>query len=250
MSEAASEHDPMPAAAPPSPGAAAQPVAIPAYLEQVYWWAYIHPNAVRLFEREWLVNLILFGNYGTLRQAVLRELGSAAPGATLQVACVYGDLTPRVRDCIAADGKLHVVDVLPIQLRNLGRKLPPDARIALFQRDSAELGFADASYERALVFFLLHEQPESVRRRTLAEVYRVLKPGGTIILVDYHRPHRWNPVRRPLQALLRRLEPYADDLWQHELEHYFPADAVFSSKRKQTFFGGLYQKVVLVRAPA
>ena len=49
---------------------------IPRYLEQVYWWAYVHPNAVQLFEREWLVNLILFGNYGRLRDAALAELGA------------------------------------------------------------------------------------------------------------------------------------------------------------------------------
>jgi ubiquinone/menaquinone biosynthesis C-methylase UbiE len=226
---------------------APQAVTVPAYLEQVYWWAYVHPNAVRIFEREWLVNLILFGNYAKLRDAAVRELGNDAAGATLQVACVYGDLTPRVHQCIASDGALHVVDVLPIQLQNLRKKLPSDARVSLFQRDSASLGFLDASYERALVFFLLHEQPESVRRQTLAEVYRVTKPGGKIVLVDYHRPHNWNPLRHPMQTLLRRLEPYAEDLWQNELTHFFPADAVFSSVSKETYFGGLYQKVVLVR---
>jgi hypothetical protein len=28
---------------------------IPEYLRRYYWWAYIHPNAVRFFERQWLV---------------------------------------------------------------------------------------------------------------------------------------------------------------------------------------------------
>src|SRR4029450_13129871 len=45
----------------------AAPLAVPRYLQQVYWWAYVHPNAVHVFEREWLVNAILFGNYGRLR---------------------------------------------------------------------------------------------------------------------------------------------------------------------------------------
>ncbi len=226
---------------------AAPRVAVPAYLEELYWWAYVHPNAVRIFERGWLVNLILFGNYARLRNAALGEIGAAAAGATLQVACVYGDLTPQLRTRIAPGAALHVVDVLPIQLENLRAKLAPDARVSLFRRDSAALGFADASYERALVFFLLHEMPEAVRRRTLAEVYRVVKPGGKIILVDYHGPSRWNPVRRPLKALLRKLEPYADELWQHELESFFPAGARFTSVTKTTYFGGLYQKVVLTR---
>ena len=48
---------------------------IPEYLQRYYWWAYIHPNAVRLFERQWLVNAILLGNLARLRDAVLDELG-------------------------------------------------------------------------------------------------------------------------------------------------------------------------------
>jgi len=221
--------------------------AVPAYLEQVYWWAYVHPNAVRVFERPWLVNLILFGNYTRLCDAALGEIGADASGATLQIACVYGELTPRLRRQIAPGGALHVVDVLPVQLDNLRAKLPPDERVALFQRDSSALGFDDASYERVLLFFLLHEMPEEVRRQTLAEAYRVLKPGGKIVLVDYHRPGFWNPLRLPMRTLLRRLEPFAEDLWETELADFFPAEAQFASVRKELFFGGLYQKVVMER---
>lgn len=65
------------------------------HLEQLYWWAHVHPNAMRLFEREWLVNAILFGNYRRLRDAALDELGETISGRTLHVACVYGDLTRR-----------------------------------------------------------------------------------------------------------------------------------------------------------
>lgn len=233
--------------APPEFDKATTRVSAPAYLQKVYWWAYVHPNAVRVFEREWLVNLILFGNYSSLRDAALAEFGTQVQGRTLQVACAYGDLTPRLRERIACDGQLHVIDVLPIQLQNLKRKLPPDTRVSLYQRDSAALDFADASYDQVLVFFLLHEQPEAVRRRTLAEACRVVKPGGKVVIVDYHGPDNWNPVRHPLRALLRRLEPYADDLWQNEIATFLPEDVCFSGISKQTYFGGLYQKVVLTR---
>lgn len=226
-------------------------VTVPLYLQKLYWWAYVHPNAVRVFEREWLVNLILFGNYPALRDAALAEIGPQANGRTLQIACVYGDLTPRLVRQVADDGELHVIDVLPIQLQNLKRKLADveahgTERVRLLQRDSAALGFDDASYERVLVFFLLHEQPEEVRRKTLAEALRVVKPGGQVVIVDYHRPTGWNPVRHPLRALLRRLEPYADDLWNSEIAGFLPEGA-YTGLRKQTYFGGLYQKVVVTR---
>lgn len=220
---------------------------IPRYLEQVYWWAYVHPNAVQLFEREWLVNLILFGNYGRLRDAALAELGATVTGQTLQVACVYGNLTPRLIQRLAPDANLDVVDILPIQLKNLAGKIPVDERIALLQGDSSSLACADASYDQVLLFFLLHEQPEAVRRATLAEAMRVVRPGGKIVIVDYHLPARWHPLRLLMTGVFRKLEPYAMDLWDNEVAAFLPQHAVPASITKQTYYGGLYQKLVLIR---
>lgn len=227
------------------PASASPP--IPGYLEQVYWWAYVHPNAVSVFERDWLVNAILFGNYRRLRDAALDDLGTPITGRTLQLACVYGNLTPRLRARLAADARLDVVDILPVQLANLRRKLPADARISLQHGDATSLGAADASYDRVLLFFLLHEMPEAVRRAALAEAMRVLKPGGRMVIVDYHRPARWHPLRPLMKQVFRRLEPYAFDLWEHEVEHFLPAGMVPAAAEKRTYFGGLYQKLVFTR---
>jgi ubiquinone/menaquinone biosynthesis C-methylase UbiE len=221
---------------------------IPRYLEQVYWWAYVHPKAVHLFEREWLVNLILFNNYGRLRDAALAELAQpdhAVVGRTLQVACVYGNLTPRLRDRLAPDATLDVLDILPVQLANLRGKLPADDRVALLHGDSSALACPDAAYDQVLLFFLLHEQPETVRRATLAEALRVVRPGGKVVIVDYHRPAPLHPLRPLMHLVFRKLEPYAMDLWRSDVESFLPFQP--SSVEKRTYFGGLYQKLVLVR---
>jgi ubiquinone/menaquinone biosynthesis C-methylase UbiE len=152
---------------------------VPDYLRAHYWWAYIHPKAVKLFERQWLVNLILWGNYARLRDAALAEMGDPLSGTTLQVACVYGDLTNCLSQrAMTGGGSIDIVDVLPIQLKNLRNKLPAGAPARLLAMDAMDLKLPDASYDRALVFFLLHEQPREWRERTLSEVLRVVKPGG------------------------------------------------------------------------
>jgi ubiquinone/menaquinone biosynthesis C-methylase UbiE len=217
-------------------------LAVPPYLAQTYWWAYVHPNAVRLFERQWLVNLILWGNFGALRDAALDALGERLPGRTLQIACVYGDLTPRLRSRLADGATLDVVDVLRVQLDNLARKLPAEPGVGLIQGDSVALDIASASYDRALLFFLLHEQPAEVRRRTIAEALRVVKPGGRLVIVDYHAPGRLHPLRLPMAAILRTLEPFALDLWREPVAALLPP-GVRSAKR--TFFGELYQRVIV-----
>ncbi len=219
--------------------------AVPAYLQDTYWWAYVHPNAVSFFERQWLVNLILWGNFARLRDAALAELGSEVPGRTLQVACVYGNFSEHLAARIAPGGSLDVVDVLPIQLRNLREKLPASAPVALHQRDSTALGFEDASYDQAIIFFLLHEQPAAARAQTLREALRVVKPGGKLVLVDYHLPRRLHPLRYLFRPVLRALEPFALDLWQHEISQWLPPGVRAAQVRKETYYGGLYQKLVI-----
>jgi ubiquinone/menaquinone biosynthesis C-methylase UbiE len=221
------------------------PARIPAYLEKVYWWAYVHPQAVRLFERQWLVNAILWGNFAKLRNAALDALGQSLPGRTLQIACVYGDFSTRLAARVAPGGTLDVIDVLPIQLTNLREKLPQDAPVTPMLRDSAALGFADATYDNTVLFFLLHEQPEAVRRKTLSEAVRVTRVGGKIVIVDYHLPRRSHPLRYLFRPILRWLEPFALDLWDHDLEAWLPASIGAAQIRKEMMFGGLYQKVVI-----
>jgi ubiquinone/menaquinone biosynthesis C-methylase UbiE len=221
---------------------------VPDYLSTHYWWAYIHPKAVWLFERRWLVNLILWGNYGRLRDAALTELGVMLPGTTLQVACVYGDLTNRLSARVTAGaGSLDIVDILPIQLKNLCRKLPSRAPARLLRMDSASLKLPTASYDRALCFFLLHEQPADYRERTIGELFRVVKPGGKIVIVDYAKPRWWHPLRYLWRPLLSVLEPFALDLWQKEIVHSLPAFAMKRPVTRQYFFGGLYQQLVIMR---
>ena len=219
----------------------------PCYLTAYYWWAYVHPKAIWFFERQWLVNLILWGNYARLRNAAVTELGEALPGATLQVACAYGDLTGKlVQRVTAGGGRLDVIDVLPMQLDNLRHKLPAGAPARLLTMDSADLKLPDASYDRALLFFLLHEQPTDYRERTLREVFRVVRPGGKIVVVDYALPRWWHPLRYLWRPLLATLEPFALALWRDEIDRWVPVDAR-SGWRKQSFYGGLYQKVVIRR---
>lgn len=220
---------------------------VPGYLEQVYWWAYVHPRSVHVFEREWLVNAILFGNYGRLCDAALADLGDPVRGRTLQVACVYGNLTARLRARLAPDAELDVVDILPVQLNNLRRKLPADPRVRLLQGDASALASPDASYDQVLMFFLLHEMPEAVRRASLQEAMRVLKPGGRLVIIDYGRPARFHPLRPLMHQVFRHLEPYAFDLWHHEIAHFLPTDPAPVVVAQSRWFGGQYQRLLLTR---
>lgn len=219
---------------------------VPGYLQKHYWWAYVHPKAVAFFERQWLVNAILWGNYHRLKEAAQAALGPDYTGRTLQVACAYGDFTPALLSKIAPQGgRLDVIDVVPAQIDNLRAKLSPDAPLRTQVMDAARMEFPDGRFDRSVLFFLLHEQPEDVRRRTLAETLRVTKPGGKVVVMEYAKPRWWSPWRLLMLPVLTWLEPFALHMWRRPVVDYAPPGT--AATRPRRYFGGLYQLVVLSR---
>jgi ubiquinone/menaquinone biosynthesis C-methylase UbiE len=200
-----------------------------------------------VFERQWLVNLILWGNFSKLRDLALQDMGEVIDGQVLQVACVYGNFTEHVVRRLGPQAHLNVIDIAPVQITNLHDKLGIQPKVSVLQQDSTALHFADASHDTVVVFFLLHEQPVAVRRKTIAEALRVTKPGGKIIFVDYHQPKAASPFRYIMVPILTTLEPFAMDLWRQEITDWLPIDCQPARIDKQTYFGGLYQKVVMTR---
>lgn len=217
---------------------------IPAYLQDTYWWAYLHPRAVRFWEHEWLVNAILWGQMDRLTDCVINELDLTTPSNLLQIACVYGGFSGRLSQFADEhESKLHVLDIAPIQLANARRKLAGRNNVSYHLQDSSSMRFLDDSFENSVLYFLLHEQPEEVRKHTLSEALRVTKPGGKVVIVDYHRPNRWNALRAVMWPVLRSLEPFALDLWRKPVQSWLPPGSWESDT--QLYCGGLYQKTII-----
>jgi ubiquinone/menaquinone biosynthesis C-methylase UbiE len=219
---------------------------IPAYLQDTYWWAYLHPRSFYFFERDWVVNLILWGNMKRLTETVLEEMSVKPHSRVLQVACVYGDFSNRVAEHLGkSNSSLDIVDVAPIQVDNIKKKIADHDNVGVHHQDSTSMAFPAESFDQTVIFFLLHEQPDYARRKTIEEAIRVTKPGGKVIFVDYHGPKRKNPMRYVMKPILAALEPYAMDLWREELPAFMPTNVKPEQIQSDFYFGGLYQKVIL-----
>ena len=218
--------------------------AIPDYLARHYAWAYLSARNLPLLDRSLVVSAILWGNYGRLQRAVLAEL--APEQSILQAACVYGQLSAALAGFVGAHGQLDVVDVAPLQVDNCRRKLAQyrNARVRL--ADAARP--AGGPYDAICCFFLLHELPDDHKRRVVDGLLASLAPDGKAVFVDYHKPHWAHPLKGPMRLVFAGLEPFAASLWHHEIADFASATDAFVW-RKQTYFGGLYQKSVAWRRP-
>lgn len=229
-----------------STATAATATGTPDYLAVNYWWAYVHPNAVAFWERPILVNAILWGNYNRLRDWAIAQLSAksadrtAIEGRILQIACAYGSVTPYLVGRLSTSARLDVIDILPVQLENLRSKIGDDRRVEMHQMDSSSLEFSSETFDQALLFFLLHEQPRQVRECTLSEAVRCLKPGGTLLIVDYSKLFWWNPYRYFWKPILKFLEPFAGDLLDNGIGKWLPTEGIVVEEQK-TFFGGLFE---------
>ncbi len=213
---------------------------LPAYLREVYSWAYLNPRNARLLDNEVVVNTILWGNSGRLRRALLAEI--TAGDRVLQAAHVYGRMIPDLARAIGPQGGLDVVEIAPLQAALCRRKLRGFTNAQVHIGDASCAG--KGGYDVAISFFLLHELPNTYKRKVVNALLARISPGGKAVFIDYSKPVSWHPLRNLMQLIFTRFEPFARNMWQHQIQD-FACDAKSYSWHTETYFGGLYQKVTV-----
>jgi len=136
-----------------------------------------------------VVNLFMLGRRSQLRRATV-ELAHIQPGATvLEVGCGTGDVALAARERAGSGGSVHGIDPSP-EMIAVAREKAVRAGVAVdFQVGVIEaLAFPDASFDVVLSSLMMHHLPGDLKRRGLAEIARVLKPGGRLLIVDFKRP--------------------------------------------------------------
>jgi ubiquinone/menaquinone biosynthesis C-methylase UbiE len=154
-------------------------------------------------------------------RAVLSGIG-AGRARLLDIGCGTGEF---LREAKRNYPRLAVagIDLSPPYLAVARRRLSTWSRVQLIAAAAEAMPFADATFDVASGVYLLHELPARVRRAVVAEVARVLKPGGTLILIDslqkgdepdydslldyfpraFHEPYYGSYVREDLDRLMQ-----------------------------------------------
>lgn len=83
----------------------------------------------------------------------------------------------------------------------------PGLRLSPF---SFALPYPDNTFHRVTASLMLHHLNRAQKRRTLAEVQRVLRPGGELHIADFGPPHTL--LTQAMSRVTRLLEETADNL--------------------------------------
>lgn len=160
----------------------------------------------------WLTGLYDPVLRATMREATFKsrlvEQADLRPGhRILDIGCGTGTLTIAIKrsqpgaEVIGLDGDPEVLRRAAAKIAAAG------VTIALDQGLSNQLPYADASFDRVLTSLLLHHLSAENKRRTLAEIRRVLRPGGQVHIADWGEAH--DMVMRGAFFLIQLLDGFA-----------------------------------------
>ena len=148
-----------------------------------------HRHFIPAAGHDWLLPLYdplwkLVGARSTLDQLV--EQGDVQPGhRVLDVGCGTGNLTLLIEER-HPDADITGLDPDPKALARARRKAERVAASICFDTGfGGELPYPDASFDRVFSSFMLHHLEPDEKQRMLAEALRVLRPGGSLHVIDF-----------------------------------------------------------------
>jgi ubiquinone/menaquinone biosynthesis C-methylase UbiE len=191
---------------------------VPEYLAHHYWWAYLWRWGIWFFDHQTIINTILFGQYDLLLKKTLAQIETRQDAKLLQLTCVYGKLTPAILS--GTRNEIHLCDAATGQLQLARHKTLHYADRCHLARMNAEcLAYRNDVFDQVIVFFLFHEMPVDARGNTYAEIARVVRPGGSVLITEYGTtPSRhWLYRFVPFRILLGCLEPFLPGFWQEDV---------------------------------
>ena len=128
----------------------------------------------------------LLGRKMSRGRDTLVELAAPAPEEhVLDVGCGTGTVTLAIAPLVPS-GRVVGIDASPEMVDVAKSKAARSAIDAEFQLAAIEsLPFADNTFDLVTSSLMLHHLPIELKREGLAEVRRVLKPGGRFVTVDF-----------------------------------------------------------------
>jgi ubiquinone/menaquinone biosynthesis C-methylase UbiE len=163
------------------------------------------------YQYQWLydgisrVAALAVGGESRFRRLALTGLSIEPDARILDLCCGSGQVTGIL---LEYSDNVTGLDVSPLSLSRCRRNVPQAKYVEAL---AEEMPFADGTFDLVHTSAAMHEMTRSQLEQIFAQVYRVLKPGGTFALVDFHHPT--NPLFMPGLSIFFWLFE-TDSAWQ------------------------------------
>jgi len=186
------------------------------------------------------------------RKKAIKQLKTLQPQYILDVATGTGDVA------ILAEKMLHPIKITGIDISegmlDIGRKKLDKSglknKIELLQGDSEKIDFADNSFDAITVAFGVRNFQHL--EKGLAEMLRVLKPGGKLVVLEFSRPKNfffktfYNLYMKIITPGVGKLIAKNKDAYQYlnNSVQRFPEGQNFIDILNKTGYGSTYYKAL------
>jgi ubiquinone/menaquinone biosynthesis C-methylase UbiE len=165
----------------------------------------------------WLVHNPIRRRY---MRPILDRVGLRPGERILELGPGPGAFTVDAARRVGPEGRLVVVDIQPEMITQVERRVRAAglANVEMHVASAYDLPLADASVDRAFLITVLPEIPD--RARALAELRRVLKPGGVLSITEEFLDPDYlfaGETIRLVEAAGLRLARRAGNLWLYTL---------------------------------
>lgn len=183
----------------------------------------------------------------TVKEALLEQSGIEPDMKVLDLACGTGTLALLIRrrfptiDIVGVDGDGEILRIAQSKADSR------NANIQFEQGLATQLPYADSSFDRVFSTLFFHHLVTSDKHRALAEVHRVLRPGGQVHIADWGRPT--NVLMRLLFYQIQLFDGFATT--QENVDGKLPQyihNAGFSDVQVGRCFNTVFGTLALYRA--
>ena len=132
-----------------------------------------------------LMKIITLGRENALREATVSLASVKAGDHVLEVGCGTGTLTLKAKERAGQSGDVHGIDAAPEMIEVARRKNAHAGKDITFQVGYIDqIPYPDGMFDVALCSFMIFHMDEDTRQRGIKELFRVLKEGGRLLIVD------------------------------------------------------------------
>lgn len=168
---------------------------------------------------DFLNQLFSLGIHKGWRKKSVKKLLASQPKILLDVATGTGDFAIELNRQLNPE-RITGVDISEGMMK-IGREklkqLGLDQKIELIEGDSANLPLADNSFDAITVGFGVRNFENL--ENGLAGMYRVLKPGGTMVVLEFSRPKKF-PIKQIYSLYFNRIMPLIGRIFSKDNRAY------------------------------